>query len=152
MRRRIAGGRERMIARLSALHRREGVGAGMALMLLGMFLFTVNDTLGKWLVTGYAVGQLLLLRSIVALLVLAPMIRRAGLVRTLRVDRPFLHLLRIGLIVGEVAAFYWSVRYLPLADAMTFYMAAPLFVTALSVRSEEHTSELQSLMRISYAV
>src|SRR3546814_1834485 len=64
---------------------------------------------------------------------LAPMIRRAGLRRVLRVDRPFLHLLRVGLIVGEVAAFYWAVRYLPLADAMTFYMATPLFVTALSV-------------------
>ena len=29
--------------------------------------------------------------------------------------------------------FFWAVRYLPLADATTFYLAAPIYVTALSV-------------------
>jgi drug/metabolite transporter (DMT)-like permease len=32
----------------------------------------------------------------------------------------------------EVAGFYWAVAYLPLADVMTFYLAAPIYVTAIS--------------------
>ena len=32
----------------------------------------------------------------------------------------------------EVACFYLSVWYLPLADAMTFYLAGPIYVTAMS--------------------
>lgn len=122
-----------MLAALKAIRQGEGTGTGIALMLLGIFLFTLNDTLGKWLVAEYTVGQLLLLRSIAALLILAPAIWQAGIARTLKVERPLLHLLRLALIIVEVAAFYWAVRYLPLADVTIFYMAAPLFVTALSV-------------------
>ncbi len=122
-----------MTTRMESASRPEATGPGIALMLLGVLLFTVNDALGKWLVADYAVGQLLLLRSIVALAVLAPMIWRSGLRRTLRVEQPALHVLRVALIVLEVAAFYWAVRHLPLADVVTFYMATPLFVTALSV-------------------
>ena len=28
--------------------------------------------------------------------------------------------------------FFWAVVYLPLADAITFYLAGPIYVTALS--------------------
>ena len=45
-------------------------------MLLGMFIFSVNDVMGKWLVGTYSVGQVLLLRSAAALLVLLPVMMR----------------------------------------------------------------------------
>ena len=48
--------------------------AGIVLMLVGIFLFSVNDALGKWLVATYSVWQVLLIRSAAALLVLAPFI------------------------------------------------------------------------------
>jgi drug/metabolite transporter (DMT)-like permease len=32
----------------------------------------------------------------------------------------------------EVAAFFWATVYLPLADVITYYLASPIFVTALS--------------------
>src|SRR3546814_6738449 len=41
---------------------------------------------------------------------------------------------------------------LPIKDAVSFEAAAAIPVNYLTARSEEHTSELQSLMRISYAV
>ncbi len=47
-------------------------------------------------------------------------------------ERPGLHLLRIVLSTLEVAAFFVAVIYLPLADVITFYLACPIFVTALS--------------------
>ena len=47
--------------------------AGIALMTAGIFLFAVNDALGKWLVATYTVGQVLLIRSLAALAMLAPL-------------------------------------------------------------------------------
>ena len=49
-------------------------GLGVVLYLAGVGLFSINDALGKWLVADYGVGQLMMLRSIGAGVVLAPMI------------------------------------------------------------------------------
>ncbi|WP_448207246.1 DMT family transporter [Azospirillum sp. sgz302134] len=106
---------------------------GILMMLLGMSLFTINDALGKWLVAEYPVGMLLAIRSLFGAVLLAPMILREGVGAVFAVKRLPLHLLRVGCVTAEVACFYWAVRYLPLANVMTIYMAAPLIVTALSV-------------------
>ena len=47
-------------------------------------------------------------------------------------ERPGLQLLRVVLSTIEVAAFFLAVVYLPLADVITYYLACPIFVTALS--------------------
>src|SRR5215469_14740376 len=105
--------------------------AGIGLMLFSIFLFSFGDALGKYIVATYAVGQLLWLRACAALLVLSPLIwkRRAEFVR---MERPKLQLLRVILSTVEVAAFFLATVYLPLADVITYYLACPIFVTALS--------------------
>ena len=105
---------------------------GVLLMLLGMVMFSLNDVLGKWLVATYSVGQLMLIRSIAALIVLAPFFWRVGWRRLIEVDRPKLHLLRAALFAFEASGFYFAVAYMPLADAMTYWLAAPIYVAALS--------------------
>jgi drug/metabolite transporter (DMT)-like permease len=116
----------------SIVNPRSTVVAGIGLMLLGCFMFSLNDTMGKWLVATYSVGQLLLIRSIAALILLAPFIYREGLSSFTSAPRPKLQILRAVLSSLEVALFYWAVVYLPLADVVTFYLAGPIFVTALS--------------------
>ncbi len=106
--------------------------AGIGFMLLGSLLFSINDAMGKWLVATYSVGQLLLIRSAAALLVLAPFVKREGFARFRDAPRPGLQILRVVLSTLEVAFFYWAVVHLPLADVVTFYLAGPIFVTALS--------------------
>ena len=101
---------------------------GILLMLLGMFMFSLNDAIGKWLVATYSVGQVLLIRSAVALAVLGPVLWRFGLPRLLSVERPRMQAARVAFSTGEVVCFYWAVTYLPLADVMTFWMAAPICV------------------------
>ena len=101
---------------------------GILLMLLGMFMFSLNDAIGKWLVATYSVGQVLLIRSAVALAVLGPILWRFGLPRLLSVERPRMQAARVAFSTGEVVCFYWAVTYLPLADVMTFWMAAPICV------------------------
>jgi drug/metabolite transporter (DMT)-like permease len=104
---------------------------GIALMVFGTFLFAVNDTLGKWLVATYSVGQVLLLRSIAALALLLPIMWNRG--ESLRPPRRLrMHGLRVVLSTMEVACFYWAVSYLPLADVMTFYLAGPIYVAVIA--------------------
>jgi drug/metabolite transporter (DMT)-like permease len=105
---------------------------GIALMLLGILMFSLNDVLGKWLVSTYSVGQLLLFRSAAALLVLTPFLWRSGLRSVWRPERAGLQAARVVFSTGELLLFYWSVVFLPLVDAMTYYLAAPIYVAALS--------------------
>jgi drug/metabolite transporter (DMT)-like permease len=77
------------------------------------------------------VGQLLLLRSMAALVLMSPLIWRSRGAFPL-VRRPALQVLRVMLSILEIALFFAAAIYLPLADIITFYLAAPIFVTALS--------------------
>ena len=84
----------------------------------------------SWSAT-YAVGQLLWLRACAALLVLSPLIWRHR-EQFRQLERPKLQAFRILLSTLEVAAFFLATVYLPLADVTTYYLACPIFVTALS--------------------
>jgi drug/metabolite transporter (DMT)-like permease len=105
--------------------------AGIGLMLLSISMFSFGDALGKFLVGTYAVGQLLWLRACAALLVLSPVIWR-NRAQFRHLERPWLQLSRVVLSTLEVAAFFLATVYLPLADVVTYYLAGPVFVTALS--------------------
>ncbi len=106
--------------------------AGIGLTLLGVFMFAVNDVMGKWLVGTYSVGQVLLLRSAAALLVLLPVMVRERV--TLQwPEQPGLHVVRVTFSTLEVACFYAAAAYLPLADVMTYYLAGPIYVAAIAV-------------------
>jgi drug/metabolite transporter (DMT)-like permease len=105
--------------------------AGIGLMLLSVFMFSFGDALGKFIVATYAVGQLLWLRACAALIVLSPAIWRHR-AEFARMERPWLQLVRVILSTLEVAAFFLATVYLPLADVVTYYLACPIFVTALS--------------------
>jgi len=105
--------------------------AGIALMIAGIFLFAVNDALGKWLMATYSVGQVLLIRSLAAMALLAPFVWRD--LKTFAVaPRWGMQALRALFATVEVACFYWAVAYLPLADVMAYYLAGPIFVTAIA--------------------
>ncbi|RIY01252.1 DMT family transporter [Aureimonas flava] len=121
-----------MSTRPSASHPRSAALWGVGFMLLGCFMFSVNDAMGKWLVGTYSVGQVLLLRSISALAILFFFLRRVELRSVLRPSRPGLHFARAAGSAMETGFFYWALSYLPLAAVMTFYLAGPIYVTALS--------------------
>ena len=104
---------------------------GILLVLAGMMMFALNDTLGKWLVATYSVSQVVLLRSLAALLVLVVLMWR-NRTRLFPVQNPRLQLVRVVASTGEVACFYYAVRSLPLADVMTYWLAAPIYVAAVS--------------------
>ncbi|QLF71515.1 DMT family transporter (plasmid) [Peteryoungia desertarenae] len=104
--------------------------AGPAVMLLGMLLFALNDAMGKWLVASFGLGQVILIRSLAALLILAPFLWMAGAKPILEAERPWLQLARVVFSTLELFCFYYAVMYLPLADVMTYWLAAPIYVAA----------------------
>jgi S-adenosylmethionine uptake transporter len=105
---------------------------GVLLMLGGDFMFSLNDAMGKWLVVTLSVGQVVFIRSIGAFIILGPMIAHRGPRALFVMDRPWLQFARAALAAVETSLFYAAVYYLPLADVMSFYMAGPIYVAALS--------------------
>jgi S-adenosylmethionine uptake transporter len=105
---------------------------GILLMLAGDFMFALNDAMGKWLVASFSVGQVIVIRSLGSFIVLGPLLGRQGLPSLFRLERPFLQFLRAFSTTVDTACFYAAVAYLPLADVMSFYMAGPIYVAALS--------------------
>lgn len=111
--------------------RPDGRAAGVALYAAGMFLFSVNDGLGKWLVTDYGAGELMAIRTLGAALVLGVLLWRTPVDLRLR-GRYGLHVLRVLCLSADTFAFYASSKTMPLADLMTFYAASPIVIVALS--------------------
>ncbi len=105
---------------------------GPLIMLLGMLMFALNDAMGKWLVASYGLGQVILIRSLAALVILAPFLWKAGLRSVTSAENPWMQFARVALSTMEVFCFYYAVMYLPLADVMTYWLAAPIYVAAAS--------------------
>lgn len=104
---------------------------GILCYLIGVAFFALNDALGKHLVGDYSVAQLLFVRGIGAVAVLVP-IMLATRIR-FRMSGPWwLHAARILLQTADSYCFYFATWHLPLVDVMTFYMSAPIIVTAIS--------------------
>nr|AAW65854.1 hypothetical protein [Agrobacterium vitis] len=103
---------------------------GPAIMLAGMLCFALNDAMAKVLVAHYGLGQVVVLRSVSALLILLPFLVRGGFAPILSVERPWMQLARVTCSTVEIIGFYYAVSYLPLADVMTYWLAAPIYVAA----------------------
>ena len=105
---------------------------GVAVMLLGMLLFALNDAMGKWLVATYSLGQVILVRSAAAIIVLLPILWKFGFSGLVNIERRWLQVARVFFSTAELFCFYFAVAALPLADVMTYWLAAPIYVAALS--------------------
>ena len=105
---------------------------GVLLMLGGMTMFAFNDALGTALMTRCSAGQVMFVRSLTALIVLLPFLYRGGWRRMVVVQHPWLQMLRSALMAFEGISFYFAVGNMPLADVVTFWLAAPLYVAAMS--------------------
>lgn len=108
------------------------VGLGIFMVFFGDFMFAVNDIMGKWLAGTFSAGQIVLTRSLAALVVLAPLLMKGGAPNLVRLEKPGVQVSRVAMATAELVFFYMAIRYLPLADVMTFYLAGPIYVAAVS--------------------
>jgi drug/metabolite transporter (DMT)-like permease len=106
---------------------------GALLTMLAMLCFAAMDTISKWLVADYAVGQMMWIRYVLLCLFAWFVVRKRGFLTAFRSQRPGLQLLRSLIAVIEGAMFVLAFRYLPLADVHAVGATSPLIVIALGV-------------------
>lgn len=113
--------------------RPQSAAMGALLTMFAMLCFAAMDTISKWLVADYPVGQMMWIRSALFFLFAWFVVRREGLRTALVSQRPGLQAARALVAVVEGAAFVLAFRYLPLADAHAIAGTSPLIVIALGV-------------------
>ena len=101
-------------------------------MVASVFLFSIQNAIGKWLAQTYPIPMLVFFRSAVALLPSFLLVLRAGGVSVLRTNRLGAQFGRAAIWGGSNVASFFAYHLLPLADAVSLTFTAPLFLTALS--------------------
>ena len=101
--------------------------------MLAMLGFASMDTITKWMVADYPIGQMMWVRYAIFCLFAWFVVRRRGLRAAARSKRPWLQIGRALLAVIESAVFVLAFRYLPLADTHAIAATSPLIVIALGV-------------------
>jgi len=96
--------------------------------------FTTQDMVIKWFSGNYALHQIILIRSILAILfTLLVFVPIDGGFKYLLTKRLVLHLLRgFGIVIANLC-FFTALFTVPLGEAVAIFFVAPLMITALSV-------------------
>ncbi len=105
---------------------------GIGLTLLSAILFSGTNAAAKWVMVDIPAGEMLWIRSVVALALASLFIGRAEIASLWSGRQLHLHALRIGCSAVEVAFFYWAISRTPLADTTAIYLASPIYVTAFA--------------------
>lgn len=106
---------------------------GIAFMLAGVLNLSLLDALAKYIVAGNPIMQIIAIRSAFVLLLMVPLILRAGGLQAIKTRRPYGHAFRALAQVCSIVTFLEALRHLPLATAIAIGFAAPLMMTVLSV-------------------
>jgi drug/metabolite transporter (DMT)-like permease len=110
----------------------DNIRLGILYMVASVFLFSIQNAIGKWLAQSYPIPMLVFFRSFIALLPSFILVMRAGGPRVMRTNRMGAQFGRAVIWGGSNAASFVGYHLLPLADAVALTFAAPLFLTALS--------------------
>ncbi|MEO8244479.1 MAG: DMT family transporter [bacterium] len=106
---------------------------GIGLMLMAMAILPGIDVIAKYMgAHGTPVLQIVWARLAFGAVLTLPFAYREAGARALLPRRPFLHGLRASLLIAATFFFFWSLRFLPIADALAIFFVQPLVVTALS--------------------
>lgn len=105
---------------------------GIGIMITAMAVFAVKDGIAKWIVADVPPFQLIWIQFTATFCILMLVTMRSDGLQVFR-PTPFGWQLVRGLSSScGVGVFYWSLAYLPLADATAVSMIAPIVVTVLS--------------------
>jgi drug/metabolite transporter (DMT)-like permease len=101
---------------------------------VSVVFFSINDVAIKFLSGGYALHQVVLIRSIIGLLVIvaviAPLTTGRAIARTKKLK---MHMLRGLCVVFANMTFFLGLAAMPLADAVAIFFISPLVITLFSV-------------------
>jgi len=105
---------------------------GIVCIEAAMLLFVVQDAAMKSLLASFPVWPLLFARSVVAVMLLVPLIAWLGGPHSLRSGLWPLHLARAALFAAGFSMFYAAFPFMGLAEVSTIFFAAPLFTALMA--------------------
>ena len=105
---------------------------GIICLVIAIACLTVSDAIIKWLSPDLPLHQITLLRSCVALPLVLLLTHFQGGLATLKTRRPLMHFVRGSLLVLANMFFFLGLAALPLAETVTLFYTAPLFICLLS--------------------
>jgi drug/metabolite transporter (DMT)-like permease len=104
---------------------------GILFLCAGAAIFTVQDVIIKWISGDYPVTQILATRSLVAFVPLFILLHLDGGLHGVSGRRLGRLLLRAGLLFASYTTYYLAIAAIPLAEAVSLFYTAPLFIVAL---------------------
>jgi len=105
---------------------------GVLCVVTAMMVFIGNDSSIKYLSADYPIHELVLVRTLVAMMITMVIVQFDGGWSGLKTRRPWLHATRGMLIVIANLTYFLGLATLPLADTMALFFIAPVFITVLS--------------------
>ena len=102
-------------------------------MIAGAFLLTAMDACSKWLADDYSLAQIMFLRGVISIVVIAALVRRDEGAAGFRMQRPWVHVARAVGLCCLTYAVVFALKRMPLADLGALFMLSPLFMTAFGV-------------------
>lgn len=105
---------------------------GILCLLGAVVLLTVSDSIIKWLSPRLALHEIMLFRSLFAMIVVAFIIKLEGGLTILKTRRPALHFLRGAMLVFANMFFFLGLASMPFAETVALFFTAPLFICLLS--------------------
>lgn len=106
---------------------------GMFYLIAGVFIFSIQDVIIKYMSGDYPVHEIVLIRSIFAIIPILILAHFMGGIRSMRTRRYGAHTLRAFVQFATYMCFYMSLAALSLAETVTLFFSSPLFITILSV-------------------
>jgi drug/metabolite transporter (DMT)-like permease len=94
--------------------------------------FAIMDALIKWLATDFPTMQIILFRSLFALVPIGVIIAQTGGLKTLKTSRLGSHIWRAAFWITSLIGFIYAFGRMPLTDVTAIIFASPIVVVALS--------------------
>ena len=102
-------------------------------LIAGVFVFSIQDVIIKLISDDYPVHEIVLIRSCVAIFPILFIARLEGGFHLLRTRRCVGHIIRSLLMFAAYTCFFLSLSALPIAETVSLFFSAPIFITILSV-------------------
>ena len=105
---------------------------GILCLVSAVVFLTISDSIIKWLSPAYALHEIMLFRSLFAMLMVFVFIHLEGGLKKLKTRRPILHFFRGSLLVLANMFFFLGLATLAFAETVALFFVAPLFICILS--------------------
>ena len=104
----------------------------MYYLVAGVTVFSLQDVIIKWISGRYPVNEVVFIRSCFAILPILFIAHLEGGLHVLRTNHFWGHIFRVIFMFGAYICYYLSLAALPLAETVSIFFSAPIFITIFS--------------------